>query len=89
MTVTTKQIETIKSQLDFLCLMQNCGKLDDASSTLSNITFLMEQIFEVDVVRILRRDLLKQLDFIFNELDILNEGHQEIFGERQRNRLGA
>ena len=67
MTVTTKQIETIKFQLEFMSLMQECGRLAEANQTMLKISTLMDQLFGVDVVWLLRRDL-------FEALKSINEG---------------
>jgi hypothetical protein len=69
MTVTTKQIETIKFQLEFMVMMQDCGRLAEANQSLLKITTLMNQLFGVDAVWILRRDL-------FEALKSINEGHR-------------
>ena len=67
MTVTTKQISTIKFQLEFMAMMQNCGRVNEANQSLLKITTLMDQLFGVDAVWILRRDLFNELEFIKNE----------------------
>jgi hypothetical protein len=69
MTVTTKQIETIKFQLEFMVMMQDCGRVNEANGSLQKITTLMNQLFGVDVVWMLRRDL-------FEALKSINEGHR-------------
>jgi len=69
MTVSTKQIETIKFQLEFMVMMQDCGRLAEANQSLLKITTLMNQLFGVDAVWILRRDL-------FEALKSINEGHR-------------
>jgi hypothetical protein len=69
MTLTTKQIETIKFPLEFMVMMQDCGRLAEANQSLLKITTLMNQLFGVDAVWILRRDL-------FEALKSINEGHR-------------
>jgi hypothetical protein len=61
MTVTTKQISTIKFQLEFMAMMQNCGRINEANQSLMKIKTLMEQLFGIDVVLLLRRDLLEKV----------------------------
>lgn len=61
MTVTTKQIETIKFQLEFMAMMQECGRLEEAQESMSKISTLLEQLIGVDVVHLLRRDLFEEL----------------------------
>ena len=61
MTVTTKQISTIKFQLEFMAMMQNCGRINEANQSLMKIKTLIEQLFGIDVVLLLRRDLLEKV----------------------------
>jgi hypothetical protein len=68
MTVTTKQISTIRFQLEFMAMMQNCGRVNEANQSLMKIKTLMEQLFGIDVVLLLRRDL-------FEANQSINEGH--------------
>lgn len=44
MTVTTKQIKTIKFQLELMTMMQNCGRLEEANQSLLKIFTLLEQL---------------------------------------------
>ena len=67
MTVTTKQIETIKFQIEFMVMMQNCGRLEEAQESMLKISTLLEQLIGVEVVHWLRRDLFEELEAIRKE----------------------
>lgn len=86
MTVTTKQIETIKFQIEFMVMMQNCGRLEEAQESMLKISTLLEQLIGVEVVHWLRRDLFEELKAIRNERhgdkynfdwDALKPSHEE------------
>ena len=71
MTVTTKQIETIKFQIEFMVMMQNCGRLEEAQESMLKISTLLEQLIGVEVVHWLRRDLFEELNYA--ELNYAND----------------
>tara|TARA_R100000951_G_scaffold116183_1_gene126931 strand:- start:1050 stop:1262 length:213 start_codon:yes stop_codon:yes gene_type:complete len=69
MAVTTKQIETIKFQIEFMAMMQECGRLEEAQESMSKISTLLEQLIGVDVVHWLRRDLFEELNNAYERLE--------------------
>ena len=82
MTVTTKQIETIKFQIEFMVMMQNCGRLEEAQESMLKISTLLEQLIGVEVVHWLRRDLFEELEAIRKEAIMKQESSDRAFEEQ-------
>ena len=83
MTVTTKQIETIKFQIEFMVMMQNCGRLEEAQESMLKISTLLEQLIGVEVVHWLRRDLFEELEAIRKETALAKQESSDRAFEEQ------